>query len=55
MTDSAKVLLDAIERCRMNDQCDLCPLRDEICDELVVEMIRLPEKLVDLIEEELIK
>ncbi len=53
MSDMKKELLDAIECCRANDQCDRCPLRDAICDEFFVEMVKMPEKLVDMIEEEL--
>lgn len=46
-------LLDAVECCRMKDQCDHCPLREVICDEMFVEMINLPVGLVEKIEEEI--
>lgn len=46
-------ILDAIECCRTQALCDVCPLRDTICDELELKMIKLPEKLVDMIEEEI--
>ena len=49
-------LLDAIECCRQEGtRCDRCPLQGEICDTLRVEMISLPEDLVEKIEEELAK
>ena len=46
-------LLDAVECCRMKDQCDHCPLQEVICDEMFVEMINLPVGLVEKIEEEI--
>mgnify|MGYP007104133366 CR=1 FL=1 len=52
MTDK-RDLLDAIECCRMKCQCDHCPLRDVICDDLTVDMINLPVGLVAKIEEEI--
>ena len=55
MTDNVTKLLDTIECCRMNEMCDRCPMRDEICDDLYVEMVRMPSELVDRIEEELSK
>ena len=46
-------ILDAIECCRTQALCDVCPLRETICDELELKMIKLPEKLVDIIEKEI--
>ena len=34
--------------------CKDCPLQDEICDDLIVNMIDVPLELLDRIEEELI-
>lgn len=45
-----KDVLKTIKCCR-GDQCSECPLQDEICDTLFVEMEELPSDLVDLIEE----
>ena len=47
-----KKLLKAIRCCR-EDRCEDCPLQEEICDELRVDMVDLPEELVDMIEKEL--
>lgn len=44
-------LLEAIECCKGEEaRCDLCPLQEETCDELAIEMIELPLMLVELIE-----
>lgn len=43
---------EAVECCK-NKQCDMCPLMEEICDELKVDMVDLPEELVELITEAL--
>ena len=45
-------LLTAIRCCR-NDDCENCPLQSEICDELRVDMVDLPEDLVALVEDAL--
>lgn len=45
-------LLEAIECCR-EKRCEECPMQEEICDELRVTMLDLPEELVEKIEEEL--
>ena len=42
-------------RCCMEGTCEKCPMQEEICDELHVPMVDLPEELVEQIEEELIK
>lgn len=49
MTEDRK-LLDAIACCR-EKRCEGCPLQKEVCDELRVDMVDLPEELVELIEE----
>lgn len=46
-------LLKTIQCCR-EKRCDECPMQVEICDELKVAMLDLPEELVEKIEEELI-
>lgn len=45
-------LLEAVRCCRKDD-CEHCPLQAEICDELRVDMVDLPEDLVALVEEAL--
>lgn len=45
-------LMAAIRCCR-NDDCENCPLQSEICDELRVDMVDLPEELVALVEDAL--
>ena len=45
-------LREAIRCCR-NDDCENCPLQREICDELRVDMVDLPEDLVALVEDAL--
>ena len=45
--------LRAAIRCCRNDDCENCPLQAEICDDLRVDMVDLPEELVDLIEDAL--
>ena len=45
-------VLEAVRCCRKGD-CISCPLLGEICDDLRVDMVDLPEELVDMIEEEL--
>lgn len=45
-------VLTAIRCCR-SDDCEHCPLQLQICDELKVEMVELPEELVDMVEEAL--
>lgn len=42
----------ALECCR-SGSCDRCPLQEEICDELFIEMEDVPAELLDLIGEEL--
>ena len=44
--------LTALKCCR-EKQCEECPLMLEICDELRVEMVNVPEELLDKIEDEL--
>lgn len=46
---SVKELLAAIQCCRRDD-CEHCPLQREICDTLKVDMVDLPEDLVDMVE-----
>lgn len=48
MTDLEK----AVECCR-EKRCEECPLMTTICDDLRVNMVDLPEELVDLIVEAL--
>ena len=45
-------LLKAIECCK-EKRCEECPMQPEICDELRVAMLDLPEELVEKIKEEL--
>ena len=40
-------------RCCRTGSCDQCPRVEDVCDELRVDMVELPEGLVDRIEEEL--
>ena len=42
-------LREAIRCCR-SDDCEHCPLQEEICDELRVDMVDLPEELIELVE-----
>lgn len=45
-------LLEAVRCCR-DKRCNDCPMQLEICDQLRVAMLDLPEELVEKIEEEL--
>ena len=45
-------LLMAIRCCR-EDDCENCPVQGEICDQLRVDMVELPEELVALVEDAL--
>ena len=45
-------LLKTIECCK-EKRCSECPMQQEICDQLRVAMLDLPEDLVDKIEETL--
>ena len=45
-------LLEAIKCCR-EERCSDCPMLTTICDEMRVDMVDLPEDLVELIEDEL--
>ena len=47
-----EVILEAIRFCRQGE-CEKCPIQDQICDELYMEMEDVPAELLDLIEEEL--
>lgn len=40
-------------RCCRTGACERCPMMEEVCDEIRVDMVELPEGLVDRIEEEL--
>ena len=40
-------------RCCRTGSCEQCPMVEEVCDELRVDMVELPEGLVDRIEEAL--
>ena len=51
MSDREK-LLAAIRCCRQDD-CEHCPMQEEVCDELRVDMEELPAELIDFIEREL--
>ena len=42
----------AIRCCRVKD-CTHCPMRQDFCDEMRVDMLDIPEELVEMIEEEL--
>lgn len=53
MSDRLKDILDAIECCRANERCSECPLAEEICDEIWVDMVTIPEALMYKIEAEL--
>ena len=50
---TTKEELRAAIRCCRNDDCENCPLQGEICDELRVDMVDLPEELVALVEDAL--
>ena len=52
MTEKRRKILKALRCCR-DDMCANCPLQEEICDELRVEMESVPAELLDRIEEEL--
>ena len=45
-------LIDALKCCK-EKRCEECPLLKEVCDELRVDMLDIPEGLVDLIVEAL--
>lgn len=47
-----KELREAIRCCRADD-CENCPLQQQICDQLAVVMESVPAELLDLIEEAL--
>ena len=47
-----KEILKAIRYCR-DKLCTKCPLQEEICDELWVDMETIPAELVDMIEDQL--
>ena len=51
---TTKEELRAALRCCRNDDCEHCPLQEEICDELRVDMVDLPEDLVNMIEDALV-
>ena len=53
MSDRKDELLKALKCCKVQHQCDQCPLQEEICDELFLEMIKLPEELVEMVIDEL--
>lgn len=40
-------------RCCVRGECQLCPMLEETCDDLRVDMVDLPEELVEKICEEL--
>lgn len=40
-------------RCCRTGSCEQCPMVEDVCDELRVDMVELPEGLVERIEEEL--
>lgn len=46
-------ILKALKCCKVQHQCDQCPLQEEICDELYLEMVKLPAELVEMIIDEL--
>lgn len=50
MTKQAEKLLETI-RCCKEGMCERCPMQIEFCDELRVDMVELPEELVEKIEE----
>lgn len=52
MTEKCRKVLKALRCCR-DDMCTQCPLQEEICDELRVDMESVPSELLDRIEEEL--
>ena len=45
-------LIQAVECCRFQ-MCENCPLQTEICDDLAVEMVDVPVRLLDMIGMEL--
>ena len=49
---SRERIREAIRCCRTG-ACERCPMLAEVCDEIRVDMVELPEGLVDRIEEEL--
>ena len=49
---SRERIREAIRCCRAG-ACERCPMMAEVCDEIRVDMVELPEGLVDRIEEEL--
>ena len=52
MNDMKENIRKAIRCCR-DERCDKCPVQMEICDELCVEMVEVPEQLLDMIDETL--
>ena len=52
MTEREK-LIQAIRKCREGGSCPTCPLQEEICDELFVDMTDVPTELLYRIEMEL--
>ena len=49
---SRERIREAIRCCRTGS-CEQCPMVEDVCDELRVDMVELPEELVDLIMEAL--
>lgn len=45
-------ILKAIACCR-EKRCGECPMMSEFCDEMRVDMVDLPEELVELVEREM--
>ena len=45
-------LREAMQCCK-DGTCNKCPLQQELCDTLYVEMVEVPEQLLDLIDENL--
>jgi len=53
MNDRLEKIKRALKCCRRGGSCERCPLQEEICDKLYVDMEDVPAELLDMIAEEL--
>lgn len=53
MSDRRKKIKLALKCCRRGGSCERCPLQEEICDKLYVDMEDVPAELLDMIADEL--
>ena len=53
MSDRRKKIRLALKCCRRGGSCERCPLQEEICDQLYVDMEDVPAELLDMIAEEM--